>query len=172
MTKTEAVVRLLKSAIAGSAKVELEHDFSKQWHCYVPAKIEGNLIRFWMRSSLRRVECVVFSDGSGATDVRFREERWLPPRDEFAHWWQLMSGYESVSEKELSEQLTDLLKMRSHRDADADDAEETARSIIHFDLIADASRRVEAFNPLRYLTADEIDDLEWVLTKSSIGKKA
>lgn len=56
MTKTETIVRLLKSALAGTADVSIAGKFETIVHQYVHVTIDGVLLIFWKRSELRRIE--------------------------------------------------------------------------------------------------------------------
>lgn len=171
MTKTETVVRLLKAAIDGSAKVELERDFSKKRHCFVNVKIDGSVIKIWMRNNLRRVESVVFADGSATNEDTFFEEKWLPPRNQFEAWWTLMDGFENATAEQLSAQLDEAVRQFERTRIIEPGIDPTAGALRRMNAVTAARDRLDGFDPLRYLSEAELDALERALTVISAGKK-
>src|SRR5438105_1515152 len=115
MTKMERVVRLLRDALAGRARVD--GVLNAIGHCEVPVRVDGSLITFWMRSELRRVERVEFADGSTADSDEFEGERWISPR-EFQAWWRWTSGFEHATLEELAaDEKAKFQELRDARDS-------------------------------------------------------
>jgi hypothetical protein len=169
MTKTETIIRLLKAALAGQAKVLIDYDFSQMRHCLVPVTIGGVVMTFWMRDTLRRVSGVSFPDGLTLDCSQLTAERWLPPRDEFSDWYRSMNGFEYASVEEMIvEAARQREKLRAANEANDKSAGSWVRLVQAYDSYLDAEARiVDGFNPYYYLTADEQAQFEELLMAQS-----
>lgn len=173
MTKTETIVRLLKSALAGTADVSISRNFEATVHQYVHVTIDGTLLIFWKRSELRRIEEAKFPDGVIIDTDVFEAEHWIPPREEFPAWHKMMGGLENASQETLlaAEKTADA-ELTAARSALEKTDEQHADYVDVYDIFyqrfknwSDASERFGAYEPYHYLSPNEQDEFEEMLKK-------
>lgn len=174
MTKTEMIVRLLKSALASTSKVSMSEKFDEYFHAPVPVIIDNYQITFWKRESLRRVESAAFPDGTIIDTDAFEAEHWLPSREEFPEWYEMQNDLENASDEQL------YIAFQSSRDALKEATSELEKvDYLHpeyacvyehfLKCMKDKSwafERAHAYEPLHYLTESEQEQLEEILKNS------
>jgi hypothetical protein len=175
MTKTETLVRLLQSALAGTSDISIDGNYEAMWHQHVLVTIDGVRLRFWMRTDLRRIEEVVFPDVSTIDTDGFEQEHWIPPCEEFPEWHQMMAGLENASQEELLAAMKNAdIELAAAREAfektDQNQADYATASAHFFQCISEkdhAWERFDAFEPYHYLSELDQDRFEAMLKKLS-----
>jgi hypothetical protein len=172
MTKTEAIVRILKSALAGTSNVSINGKFEEFFHSPVPIKIDGNLITFWKRTALRRIQQVTFEDGTTIDTEGFEAERWVPPKAEFPDWHEMMNVFENASDEELEAALKNAgaaltAAIETREKTDEQHPADYKHALENFNRCnlerSFAFERMHAYEPFHYLSDSDQDRLEEIL---------
>lgn len=173
ITKTETIVKLLKSALAGTSDISIDGKFDRLWHQYVLVTIDGVRLKFWMRNELRRIEEATFSDGAMIDTDGFEAEHWVPPREEFSEWHEMMGGLENANQEDLIASMKKAgIELPAARKAfEKTDTNQTdyATASAHFSRCFNeanyAWERFDAFEPFHYLPESEQEKFEEILKK-------